>query len=229
MEVIGSIPIELDAGELLRTLRVGMLKDSDMPSLIEECHRLSEPKAVCTFLKVTGIEKDEVGLESGHTLKSIILADMLECGQTIVPYVVTIGPNLEKQASENAKDSVLRAWVMERIGDYALGKALNHIKSHVQKTLGSAVSGFSPGTGTGKLFGIEQQEKLFQILDPPKSIGVNLTPSYLMIPRKSVSGVFAATRREYVACQYRPREKCENRRNPFSGEYVSTNCERRTH
>ena len=221
MEVIDPIPVKFDVGELLRSQRVGRLKEKEVAPLIEKCYQLIEPKAVYTFVNVTSIEKDEVHLKSGHVVKSIILADMLENDQTIVPYVVTIGLRLEKQASSEAKSSLLRAWALERMGDYALGKAAAYVRCRVEEKMGSPVSSFGPGTGTGKLFGIEQQEILFQILDPPKSIGVCLTPSYLMVPRKSVSGTFAVTRREYVACQYCPRERCEGRRRPYSGEYYA--------
>jgi len=86
----------------------------------------------------------------------------------------------------------------------------------VEETLGANVSCFSPGSGTGRLFGIEQQRVLFEILDPKKNIKVELAPSFLMVPRKSVSGIYAVTRQEYFACQYCPRERCQNRKNPLA-------------
>jgi len=228
MKVIDNIPVEFDMDELLRNLGVGRvrrLKGEEITPLIDECRGLIEPKAVYTFESVRKIEKDEILLKSGHTLKSIILADTLENDQEVAPYVVTIGPRLEKHASEESRNSILRGWTLDSIGDYALGKAAAYIRSRVEEKLGSHISGFGPGTGTGRLFSIEQQQVLFQILDPPRNIGVSLTASYLMVPRKSVSGILAATSQEYVACQYCPREKCENRRKPFSGEYYSLKCE----
>lgn len=227
MKVIDQIPVELDAEELKRALRAGRVREMvmDLAHLMEEGNRLIEPRAVYTFTKVKSIEKDQVHLESGHAMKSIIMADMLENGQTIAPYVVTIGPKLERQVSEIAKGSILQAWILEKIGDHALGKASAYTGSCIEETLGSNMSGFGPGTGTGRLFGIEQQKVLFQILDPPRNIGVCLTSSYLMVPRKSVSGVLAATSRDYVACQYCPRERCESRRKPYSGEYYAFKCQ----
>ncbi len=227
VKVVDPIPVELDAGELSRTFMSEVLKEREIASLMDEYRGLVEPRAVFVFVRVAGIEGDEVRLESGHVLKSLVLGDMLECGQTIVPFVVTVGPGLEKQASREAKESILRSWMLERMGDYALGKACDYLVSRVEEWLGSAVSTFSPGEGTGKLFGIEQQEVLFQILDPAKSVDVRLTSGCMMVPRKSVSGVLAATRREYVACQYCPRERCEGRRRPFGGEYYPIKCEGR--
>jgi len=230
MEVIDSIPVEFDTREILRTMKAGRLRrleDKSISALLDRGRRLIDPKAVYTFLGVKTIERDEVHLDGGHTLASVVLADMLERDQEIAAHVVTIGPRLEKEVSEAGRSSVFRAWVLENMGDHALAKAGAYVRSRIEERLGNAISGFGPGTGTGRLFGIEQQKVLFQILDPAKNIGVRLTPSYLMVPRKSVSGVFAATSMEYVACQYCPREKCQNRRKPFSGEYYSVRCENR--
>ena len=223
-KVIDHIPVELDLEEFLRVLRVRRLKKKDVDLLLRRCHQLIEPKAVYAFVNVSRIEMDKVKLSSGDSLRSIILAEMLEEGQKIALYVVTIGCRLENVIPRESEGSILKAWTIEKIGDYALGKASAHIRSHVEEVLGGAVSSFSPGSGTGKLFDIKQQKTIFKVLDPPRTVGVDLTRSHLMVPRKSVSGVFAATRWEYIACQFCPRERCESRRRPFSGEYYPLNC-----
>ncbi len=190
----------------------------EIASLIEESRGLVEPKAVYTYLELVKIAGNDVHLESGDVLKGVILADMLKCGQKVAPYVVTIGPKLEDRASKLARENVFLAFILEKIGDYALEIAKGSMKLLVEKTLADKVSDFGPGEGTGKLFGIEQQAVLFQILKPSKNVGVRLTPSYLMIPKKSMSGVFAVTDEEYIACQYCPK-KCEDRTSAFRGEY----------
>jgi hypothetical protein len=228
MKVIDPISIELDTKELLKTLKGGRLRETDIAPIMEECRRLIEPKTVYSFSKVIGIEKADVQLESGHTLNSVLLADILKVNQVIALYVVTIGPRLEKQASEEAKSSLLQAAIMEWIADYALEKAAAYIGSFVKKTLGSEVYHFRPGEGTPNLFDIKQQKILFQIIDPTTTIGVSLTPGFMMVPRKSISGVLAATPQEYIACQYCPK-RCENRKKPFSGEYLPQFCENEVH
>jgi len=225
MKVIDPVPVELDAGEFLQFPGVRALKGQDVSQLIEKSRQLIEPKAVFELVNVAGVYGHGVHLETGHTLKSMVLADMLEHGQKVAPYVVTIGPRLERQASEEAKGSILRSWMLDKVGDYALEKASAYLKSRVGEALKGGVSVFSPGSGTGKLFGIDQQKVIFQILNPSESIGVSLTPGCMMVPRKSLSGVLAVTGREYIACQYCPRERCDNRRKPFSGEYYPLGCE----
>ena len=228
MEIVDRIPVELNTKELMMTQRLSRIGQAEIGALVEKARQLIESKAVYTFLKVKSIENNEVTLEGGYTLKSVILAEKLKEGQTVAPYVVTIGFNVEKLASKVAKDSILQSFILEKIADASVSKARDYIKSIVEKKIGGKVSGFGPGTGTGKLFDIKQQEVLFQILDPVKNIGVQLSPSYLMIPRKSASGVFAVIEEEYMACHYCPR-KCDSRKKAFVREYRPVECDHEPH
>lgn len=226
IEVVDHIPVEFVMEELLGSMGVGRLRDrkKEIESLIDKSRSLIESRAVYAFTRVLDMKGDEVLLESGHTLKSVILGDVLTRGQKVVPYVVTIGPKLEEEASKLGVSNVFGAFVLEKVGDYAVSKVSVQLGRLVESRLGTLVSSFGPGTGSGKLFGIEQQRVIFSILNPPENIGVRLTPRCLMVPRKSVSGVLAATPKEYVACQYCPRKECESRRRPFLGEYIPTRC-----
>ncbi len=60
---------------------------------------------------------------------------------------------------------------------------------------------------------LEEIEKLFTILgedDVEKQLGVTLTDSFLMIPKKSICGVMAQTKGEFISCQVCTM-KCEYR------------------
>jgi len=212
-----SIPVSLDAGEILQGLqsRTHRMNDELSP-LMEEARSLIEPRAVYSFLPVTNIRDEQVRLEGNYSLKSVVLSDMLELCQEIAPYVITVGPRLEERA--HADKNLLRSYLLEKIADHALGKAEVYLKSHTGKRLGAIISAFSPGSGTGELFGIDQQEVLFRVLDPAKNVGVHLSSSFMMIPRKSVSGIFAATRKEYISCAHCPKD-CESRKTPYVGKY----------
>jgi len=226
MIVVDSVPVDLDEAELIPSLKLERLKqrEKDVPRLVEKALALIQPRAVYRYMKVTSIEDELISLKGGFGIKSTILADVLKEGQEICPHVATIGPQLEEEASRLASRDVFCAWVLEKIGDYATTKVALGVKSRAAERLGTPMSSFGPGTGTGRLFGIEQQRVLFRMLEPENNIGVRLMPSLMMIPRKSVSGVLAATRREYVACQYCPR-RCDYRNRPFIGEYATMYCE----
>jgi len=222
VELVDPVPLKFDAAELAGDLKPQKLGD-ELLVLFEKARSLIEPKAVYTKTRVSGVENDLVYLENGRALRGLVLADMLESGQEIIPYVVTIGPKLETEIGQ--EKNLLHSFLLDKIGNYALHKAVAYLKSLAAEMFENrrgSVSEFSPGTGTGKLFRIEQQKPLFQILDPATAlIGVHLSPSLMMMPRKSRSGVLAGTPQEYIACAHCPRQ-CESRSTPFVAEYQRT-------
>jgi len=219
--VLGSIPIELDKNEILNRLAIGKVenKRAEITSLIEMSVGLIEPKAVYLFTRLVRVQTGHIVLTNGYTLQSSVLADKLTCGQEVAVYVATIGAMLEEKASKLGKKNLFHAFVLERIGDYAVGKVVGHIMSRVGERLGISLSNFSPGEGSGELFAISQQQRLFDMLKPLERIGVLLNQGFLMIPRKSSSGILASTAKEYVACEHCPRERCDSRRRRFVGNY----------
>ena len=221
MHILDHIPLRYDKDRLYRELQIERLKGKagEVEPLIEESFKQLEPKAAYIYLQVEDIAEDMVRLEGGYVLKGAILADKLRSTQTVAPYVVTIGSRLEEKVSELARSNLLHAWLLDRIGNHAVRLSREFLQKIVEEKLAGEVSIFSPGSGTGEFFGIEQQKEIFRILSPEDKIGVTLTDSYLMIPAKSVSGIFTSTQEKYVACQHCPREKCESRRAPFQGEY----------
>jgi len=60
---------------------------------------------------------------------------------------------------------------------------------------------------------IEEQAPLFKLLgDVENSIGVKLTDSLLMLPAKSISGIYFPTEVSFFSCQLCPRQRCESRK-----------------
>ncbi len=63
---------------------------------------------------------------------------------------------------------------------------------------------------------LPQQLPLFQLLgDVEGLIGVHLKESFLMVPTKTVSGIFFPTETRFESCQLCPREDCPGRRAPY--------------
>ncbi len=102
--------------------------------------------------------------------------------------ICTIGPELEKEINAlMAKNEMLRALILDSFGseaaeavaiqsDRVLTEKARHLDLWPSKR-------FSPGYGQ---WDIKEQRYVFTVL-PGKDIGVNLTDSFMMIPRKSVS------------------------------------------
>lgn len=79
----------------------------------------------------------------------------------------------------------------------------------------------APGSGAADVWPITQQKTLFAIFgNVEELIGVKLTDSCLMIPIKSVSGIFFPTIAKFESCMLCPRDVCPRRRAPYDLEMV---------
>ncbi|MBC7091560.1 MAG: hypothetical protein H5T50_06590 [Nitrososphaeria archaeon] len=224
LEVIRDISFNTNLKEFIDLKKIRGVSENEVERILELGLSLAKSRALLAFARVEKIDGICVQVEGGHVFEGKILSDKLHVGQPIVVYVITLGEDLERKASELAKESIIKAYVLEGAGDYLLLKAREYVRGLVEKRLGGKVSSFAPGTGKGDLFDIRQQEVIFRMLEPWKHVGVSLTSSFLMVPRKSSSGIFAVTGEEYVACMYCPR-KCESRRKPFVGTYTGVTCD----
>ena len=85
----------------------------------------------------------------------------------------------------------------------------------------------APGSGAADVWPITQQKELFSIFGSVENlIGVRLTDTCLMIPIKSVSGIFFQTETTFETCQLCSRETCIGRRAPYDPDLVKKYSEK---
>jgi cobalamin-dependent methionine synthase I len=132
----------------------------------------------------------------------------------VFPYVITIGTRLEQKA--DASKDLLEKYYLDKIGNIALSKARKHLEDYLRSKFAfDGLSYMSPGSLAD--WPIEEQQPLFSILKGAEvSIGVRLTESLLMIPRKSVSGIYFPTEVTFYSCQLCSRQHCEGRKARFN-------------
>jgi len=102
--------------------------------------------------------------------------------------ICTIGPALEREVTAlAARDELLRAVVLDSVGSAAAEAAAEFMDARIQEE--AARDGLktscraSPGYGD---WDIREQRAVFDLL-PAERIGVRLSESFMMMPRKSVS------------------------------------------
>jgi hypothetical protein len=132
----------------------------------------------------------------------------------VFPYVVTIGGQLEEQA--RAFKDFVKQYYLDTIGNIALTAARKYLEDQLRSRYAlGCISYMSPGSL--KDWSLDEQRPLFSILgDVESSIGVRLTRSFLMIPRKSLSGIFFPTEIPFYSCQLCPRKNCSSRKAKYS-------------
>lgn len=157
-------------------------------SVIEEAQTLIKPAALHTIVNVTEFEHRTVRFEGGYFEGSLVAKAMAGADQLDIA-VCTIGDALEKRVEEMMNENPVQAIALDGAGIAAVGK----VSRTVEDIISSEACQLNLDLGMRAQPGqegwpIEQQRQVFSVL-PAEQIGVRLTETCLMIPRKSVSFV----------------------------------------
>ncbi len=216
MKILEDIRIDLDSkkiGEKLLVQKTGNW--GQFRELFEAAQTLITPKATYD-VKYIGEKLEDAVVIDGICFKSRVLRKNLEMVGRVFPYVVTIGPGLEEKA--DASQDLLEKYYLDTIGNIALIKARKYLEDELRARFAmEGLSLMSPGSLED--WPIEEQRSLFSLLEGVEgAIGVKLNDSLLMIPRKSVSGIYFPTKTSFYNCQLCPRKHCEGRKAPYNEE-----------
>ena len=137
----------------------------------------------------------EDGAVLGVTFAGNDIPRMLEPCEEVVLFGATLGPGVERLMMRyevvNAADSV----IMDACASTAIENICNNFESdmrHAVEAEGRYLTDrFSPGYGD---LPIAEQPKFFALLDMTRRIGVSLTPTTIMVPRKSVTAIMGIAR-----------------------------------
>ena len=135
------------------------------------------------------------GAVLGVTFAGNDIPRMLEPCEEVVLFGATLGPGVERLMMRyevtNAADSV----IMDACASTAIENICNNFESDMRRAVEAEgrylTDRFSPGYGD---LPIAEQPKFFALLDMTRRIGVSLTPTTIMVPRKSVTAIMGIAR-----------------------------------
>jgi hypothetical protein len=215
METIDRIPVILEAGEIAARLRFDPVRAGfeSLDGLIALAQGLIKPRAVYE-VAYTGTKGEGTVEVAGVSFHSPILRKNLDPANKVFPYIITVGPELERAAS--AQGDLLKQYYLEEMANIALESAAGWLAGHLESRYGvTGLANMSPGSLED--WPITEQTKLFSIFgDTERLIGVRLTDSMLMVPRKSISGILFPSEEGFVACQLCERENCPGRKAAYN-------------
>ncbi len=142
--------------------------------------------------------------------ESSILRQNLDATNRVFPFIITVGPDLERVAG--AQTDLLKQYYLEEMANTVLEKAAAWLSARLEERFGPGpLSAMSPGSLED--WPITEQTKLFSIFgDTGRLIGVRLTDSLLMVPRKSISGILFPSEEGFLSCQLCDRANCPGRK-----------------
>ena len=223
MEILDDIPVHLDTEEVLKELHLNeRRKQFDVVhKLVEIANSVVEPKAIYEMSYVDSKNEDTVDI-GGIKFTSRVLRVNLDKVGKVFPFIITIGKELEDRMA--SFDNLLEQYYLDEIGNVALGLIGNYLTEHLKREYRiGQMSSMYPGMGDLQDWPIAQQEQLFSLFGNVEAlIGVKLTPSVLMIPRKSESGIYFPTEVKFTSCQICSRERCKDRQAPYNRDLAES-------
>ena len=209
--VLDSLPYTLDLPTILQTLHVrqGSSREGEVRKLVAEAEAIAAPKAIYRLAFIDDRGPDFIVAE-GQKLESRILRVNLDGLHRVFAYVCTSGRELAAWAQE--QQDMLAQFYADTISEAVLYSAVMSLTRHLTDTYSlGQTSVMNPGSLAD--WPIQQQQPLFDLLgDVRAAVGVELTPSLLMLPTKSVSGILFPSEETFASCQMCPRLDCPNRR-----------------
>ncbi|TRZ47969.1 hypothetical protein D4S03_10605 [bacterium] len=180
---------------------------------MQESTSLLRPKVVYQELAIEGVQHERLLLPEGHQIESKLLVQHLAAASRVIVILATIGEALEEQVSRIWESNMVYALALDGVGSAAVEALANAAcqyfeKQAAEKGLQASIP-FSPGMVD---WPVEQgQPQIFRLLGKAGSV-VSLTPSYIMVPRKSLTmimGIGVEMKSAGRACDYcTMRESC---------------------
>lgn len=214
MEILGPFKVKLDVDAVQRKIHAPVRADVERTAAL--ALSLAEPRAAFAPAYVDEKGVDEVVI-AGARFHSRVLRKNLDDVGRVFPVVMTVGPRLEEVAD---RSDMLERYYLDGIANLILAEARLQFIRHLCARFGlEKLSWMSPGSL--QEWPIEQQRPLFSLLPGVEDrLGVRLTESCLMLPRKSVSGIYFPSETTFFSCRLCPRERCENRKARYNQALV---------
>jgi hypothetical protein len=198
MPVIHDISLNLKTREVLRRqgLKGGAKVKPEIKILIRELLAsvknacLLEPAVAYKYYTIGSINGSQISLEGDRAIHGPLIPAIFPEARELAVLLCTIGPELEKQVTDYTKSGeVIRGMILDGIGSTAVDmlvlEVLRRLASEVSYRGYEISSPVNPGMPG---FPLTEQWNLLGLVNPDE-IGVKLTASGVLVPRKSTSMV----------------------------------------
>lgn len=222
--ILEQIPLALPSGEIRRQLHLDKNERWDeVEHLLQTVLPDIQAKAVYRVCYIDEKRNDIIVMD-GTRFRSRVLAKNLAAVERAFPFVVTIGSHF--MAKADAQADLVAKYYLDVIGNIALSSARKYLEQSLQKRYGlEGMSFMSPGSLAD--WPLEEQRSLFALFGDGKTpIGVSLNSHCLMIPPKSVSGIYFPTAVPFTSCQLCERKDCPGRKAAYDPKSASEFGER---
>lgn len=199
--LIANIPFTIDPVRVLREMKIPKAKSLEeieekplaaaIRGAIAKAYTLIESRGVYRTFPLSGVEGDVVkGPDTADLFRGAHMVKLLAGCSRATLLACTIGPKLEAEVERLQKAGEMTdAFALEMTGgwmaDYMADRVDERVEQGIKKEGYGRTMRFSPGYGDWTL---DNQPQVLRLVEAER-IGISLTESNIMIPRKSVSAV----------------------------------------
>ena len=192
-EIVDKFDFEITATDVLKGQGIDPERASERllntaESILAEAMALVKPAAMYTLLEVKNFEHRKIDFEGG-SFEGSLVGKAFAGAEHLYLAVCTIGEILEKKVEEMMSENPVAGIALDGAGIAAVGYVSRKVEDIISKEVCELNLSLGMRAQPGQEgWPIEQQRQVFSIL-PAEKIGMKLTESCLMLPRKSVSFV----------------------------------------
>ena len=219
--IISSVTVE--KSEVLRYLgHNGQEIDNDLNSKIYQCIKETKNEIDTKYVyQIYDIKKDlnlnTVQFENTNLiLKSKDISELLRDCDKCVLMCATLGFNIEKNIRRYSYNNLTKGIIIDACATTSIEEVCDLVQDSildkVAKEEKSLTMRYSPGYGD---LDISANRDILNVLDAHRKIGVTVTNTGIMIPRKSVVALIGITNEKIG----KVKRTCENCSNRFNCEY----------
>ncbi|MBN1644276.1 MAG: hypothetical protein JW856_05625 [Dehalococcoidales bacterium] len=214
------IPPQLDIPLLVKRMRLHGSKenfDEMVKVLAEEAVAVARPRAIYKSATVSCIARDKVDIDGVH-FTSRILGKMFYDGETIYPFIATVGPELDKLKYPSRE--MMKNFTLDAIKMVILINAVDYLSEYLKTwLLMRGVAFLNPGELED--WPITEQKQLFKLFGgKEREIGVSLTSGTAMHPIKSRSGIIFPDETGFLSCRLCTQIRCAGRKAAYDPKVV---------
>ena len=219
--------MNIDKLEVLRYLgHNNQSIDSNTEQLLNEC--LSEiitlmaPNYTYEIFHMDKKENSITMLNTILTMESKDIANHLAKSDKCVLMAATLGLDVDMRIAYYSKTDVTRGLILDACASTAIEALCDEVEEKVRKEAYDCgyniTSRFSPGYGD---LPITLQKPITQVLKTYPKMGLTVSESYIMLPRKSVTAIIGWQKEEVTAkvikCKLCNKQNCSFRRAKYNG------------
>lgn len=184
---------QLNRQEALRYMgQPAGLVDAQLEEVMVRCEKMVLENIHPKYLfKCFDIDKTEGGIEVKNTslvLTGNDIANLLDGCDKAVLMCATLSSDVDKIIRVAKLEGMIDALATDCLASAAVEQLCNKVEEIIKERFAEYNTTFRYGIGYGDL-DISFQREFLNVLNAPKTIGLNVTESFILTPRKSVTAI----------------------------------------